>query len=417
MTKDKVEQIVLDSGLWDAGRRSTHGFILSPSVFQISKARGQEFEKIGVALHECLAGMGRIIHIAANPQLAHNKTWRMLSRVSRVGIPKIYHEIQLLKPSKVLAICKVDFMEDVFGKLYIAEIDGHNKHGLGYSTLGARIRQVVAPDAEAFSGVAASLAKVIQKKTSGNNKLTLLYSDQERFYLPEFKILQDDLAKNGMTMSIIVESAFDFSRQGKGLFLDFPFCHSGPSFEQKIANAYQEEKIDFLIPPKPFLGSKAMLALLRNDENNEELETILRSQIPINSLELLRSYIPETYLITKGISPNFWTNLCDGRPFVLKAVISSGMKGTEFSDDMKFTDLLQKASSSYYLYIMQREITNRPQLLRYFGENGDCLEDNWFARITTHYSLRQVADIIVTARRDKKVHGALDCLQISATVV
>ena len=79
----------------------------------------------------------------------------MIVKVLHTGVPAIYHDIMLLNPSSAPSICKVDIMESESGEFRIAEIDGHNKHGLGYSTLAARIRHAVMPDAKAFPGVAA----------------------------------------------------------------------------------------------------------------------------------------------------------------------------------------------------------------------------------------------------------------------
>ncbi|MBU1037245.1 hypothetical protein KKF32_04440 [Patescibacteria group bacterium] len=419
MNKETVEQVVLESGLWDQGRKSTHGFILSPSVFEISQSQREKFETIGNALYHCLAGLSRIAVIAWNPWLGRNKTWGMISRALRIGIPKIYYDLQALKPNKVPSICKVDFMEATDGRLLIAEIDGHNPHGLGYSTLGARIRRVVAPQAQVFPGVATMLAEETKRIGNSNYELTLLYADQERFYLPEFKILQNELAKLGIKLTVIAESEFNLSEQivKNQLFVYLPFLYHNTELNETLAKLYLQGEIDFLIPPKPFLGSKTILALLRNDEKNKELEAILHSQIPATMLELLRHYIPETYLIRKSPRTD-WESFCQKNGgFVLKEAISYGMKGMVFSNEEKFPAILEKACSSYYRFILQREVINCSRSFQFFENDGTLQQDEWYMRITVHYSIRQVADITVTARRDKKVHGALDCLQLGTIIV
>ncbi len=419
MNKEMIEQVVMDSGLWDAGREASHGFILSPSIYEIDQPRREEFERIGVTLHDCLGGLGRIIYIAADPRLARNKTWQMLARVSRTGIPAIYRDIQLTNPGRVPAVCKVDFMESAENHLFIAEIDGHNKHGLGYSTLAARIRHLLMPNATTFPGVAAMITKAVKKRGNSNNELILLYADQERFYLPEFSILQDELAKLGVNLIVSTETQFSLPLQNSSckLFLDFPFLYRSPTLNQELARLYQKGEVDFLIPPKPFLGSKAILALLRNDQKNKELEAILRSQIPSSSLEFLRGYIPESYLISKGMERAYWEEILGSKKFVIKRTISSGMKGIAFPKDPKFAAFLAEACGSFYHFILQEEITNCSRTLSYFTEKGEVLEGEWYARITAHFVLRRVADLVVTARRDKKVHGALDCLQIGTAIV
>jgi hypothetical protein len=335
----------------------------------------------------------------------------------------------LLNPSSVPSICKVDIMEESeSGEFRIAEIDGHNKHGLGYSTLGARIRKAVMPNAKTFPGVAATLASEIKRRNE--NSVVLLYADQERFYLPEFHILQTELATHGVEVVMIAESdvcvegnRVIVSKDGKDhrLFVDLPFmtvrgAHS-QAVNQVLAMRYRAGEIDFLIPPKPFYGSKAVLALLRNDIGNEELEAILKSQIRPASLELLRRYIPETYLVHKRAKEEYWRSKCNGARFVLKESISSGMKGTVFSDEPHFNAIMKRACDSYYRFVLQREITNRSRSFQYFTNEGCLLQGEWFMRVTVHYAVCHVADIVITARQDKKVHGALDCLQFGTVIV
>jgi len=62
-------------------------------------------------------------------------------------------------------------------------------------------------------------------------------------------------------------------------------------------------------------------------------------------------------------------------------------------------------------------IANQAMEFDYFDENGQIRKGNgWYTRITVHFIHRQVADIIVTARQDKKVHGAKDCLQLGTVI-
>lgn len=418
-----VQHTVASSGIWEGGEN--HKFILSPSVYEITPAKKDELGKLGQALHECLGGLGRVATIAFNPTLHHSNAWNKISRVLGMEVPNVYRGIMPLKPSLVPAICKVDLMEATDSRYFIAEIDGHNKHGLGYSTLAAHIRRMVRPGARSFPGVAVSLASEVKRRNKGD--VTLLYSDRERFYLPEFRILRAALADLGIRMVVVAES--DVSMNGVGnlaakdgsrisdLFVDFPFLSSNQFLNTRLADLYREGEIGFLIPPKPFFGSKAALALLKNDERDDDLEAILASQIPRRSLELLRQYIPQTYLIHKAENKNYWRGKMDGTSFVLKESISSGMKGVVFASDPEFEKTLDLASRSFYRFILQEEVNNRPQKFQFYSRTGELLEDEWFMRITVHYAMRSVADVIVTARRDKKVHGAPDSLQLGTIVL
>jgi hypothetical protein len=145
---------------------------------------------------------------------------------------------------------------------------------------------------------------------------------------------------------------------------------------------------------------------------------ILRAHIPPRSLEMLRSHIPETYLVSKQRPLSYWESVCQRGKFVLKESISSGMKGTAFTEDGDFSAMLRDAGDSFYRFVLQREVVNASQRFQYFGEqNGDVFEDDWYMRVTVHYSVRRIADITVTARRDKKAHGAKDCLQLGTVVI
>ena len=426
MTHEKVRQVVLDSGLWDNGRASSHGFILSPSVYEVSQQKREELDAIGGALHDCLAGIGRIAVIAFNPKLAHSSTWGMIKKVLHTGVPAVYHDIMLQNPGTVPCICKVDIMESSEGEYRIAEIDGHNKHGLGYSTLTARIRRAMMPEAKSFPSVAVTITEEIKRRDKSS--AVMLYADQERFYLPEFCIFKSELAVHGIELIVIAESDVRI-REGKAimngngkdhdLFIDLPFLYHNRDLDTLLAQCYRAGEIDFLIPPKPFLGSKAVLALLRNDTGNEELEAILKSQIRSASLSLLRRYIPETYLVHKSrsLKKEYWQDRCKDKRFVLKESVSSGMKGVVFTDDPRFDVAMARACDSYYRFILQEEVTNRSRSFQYFADDGRIQQGEWFMRVTVHYAMRRVADIVIVARQDKKVHGAADCIQIGSVVV
>lgn len=416
-TREVIEQVVLESGLWDQGRRASHGFVLSPSVYEVSSAQQQDLDKMALALHECLAGVGRIATIAGNSQIGHTHTWQMIRRVLNTGVPKRYEQLMLHRPGRVPVVCKVDLMEDPDGHYWIAEIDGHNKHGLGYSTLAAQIRSVIAPDRQTYPGVAKTIAKDMKRRRK--SRLVLLYGDQERFYLPEFGVLQNELAGHGIELIVVSEIDFDHTTAAQecDLFVDLPFLFRRTELHDQLSQAYLANEIDFLIPPKPFLGSKGVLALLRNDGDDENLEAILRSQISTQSLEVMRQFIPPTFLVSKHRPRAHWNRTINGHPFVLKEVVASGMKGTYFSDSPEFDPMLVRACGSYYRCVLQREVTNRSLPFESFDCHGQSVPGEWFMRVNVHFGVRCVADVVVTARQDREVHGAPDCLQLGSVLV
>lgn len=418
--REDFEKVIEESRLWIEGGPN-HRFLLSPEVFELDEHGASQVKTLGEALHECLSGIGRLVAIAATPGLAHGRVWNQINRIGGQDIPRIYRPLLTQKPGTVPAVCKVDLMVDKEGVFKIAEIDGHNKHGMGYSTLAAGLRAAAKPDADAFPGVAKVLAKWLVQR---GGQAALIYANKERFYRPEVLVLAEAVGRFGAELVVANENEAVVDGDSVKIngrvftnFVDLPFLdHSiNKELPQVLAKGYLEGRFNFAIPPKPFLGSKAVLALLSNAEGNEELESVLRSQISFVALSTLRIHLPTTFLLTKeSVSPQM---LEGSSRFVLKEVVSSGMKGTLFSDDPRFPLALFQGRSSGGRFVLQEEVENRPFKFQFWNEAGELKEDNWFTRLTAHFASRTIADVVVTARRDKAVHGATDCLQLGTVLV
>lgn len=418
----QLQTVLRESGLWQQGREATHGFLLSPDVYEIDPLREEELRQIAAALRECLAGIGRIAAIACSPELGRGKTWGMIARALRTGVPSVYHQIMIRNPGSTPAVCKVDFMDTAQG-WRIAEIDGHNQHGLGYATLCARMRRAIRPDALSFPGVAAEVAAAA--KAAGTATVAFLHGHKDRFYEPESQIFKSELASYGVEMVVLAETqvriepdkgAFGPDGRVHRYWLAMPFLQLHEKTAQDMAALYTAGGIQFFIPPKPIFSSKTVLALLRNDAASPELEAILHSQIPVHHLGLLRGYIPPTHLVHKGIPLDHWLGVCCEKSHVLKATVSSGMKGTVFADDAAWDRALQTAADAYYLYVLQEEVENRSYRFSHYDTSGMAIAGEWHIRVVVHFSRRDVAEVTVTARQDKKVHGAIDCIQLGSVL-
>jgi len=411
--KEAIEKVVLDSGLWNDGQRVSHGFILSPDVYILSSKKRKELESIGLALKDCLVGLSKIAFLTSDDKISAGRTWQMIKRIFRTGVPRSYRAVQLLNPDFIPYLCKVDFIQGKDNKFWISEIDGYNKHGLGYSILANKIAQLIRPELNTFSGIGNIIFKFVEEM--GNSReIVLLYADQERFYLPEFKILKQELIDCGINLNIVPENEFKIKKIHQ-LFIDFPFLSIRQPRESLI-QFYKEKRINFLIPPKPFLSSKLVLALLKNVDQNRELEIILKSHIPAVSLYQLRNYIPEVYLINQSRKEAYWQNLIQSSQFIIKKAISSGSKNINFPDDPNFAQVLDRACSSGYNFILQRQIANKSCKFNYFADHGYLKQDNWHIRLTVHFSPIEIAGAVVTARKNKLVHGAVDCLQLGVAI-
>ncbi|MCF7834228.1 MAG: hypothetical protein K9L98_03105 [Candidatus Pacebacteria bacterium] len=418
---NKLTNVISESGIWSGTRKESHAFLLSPSVYQITEVQRQELQTLGVAIYDCLLGLSHIAVIAYDSSLNYGGAWLLARRVFSTGVPKAYQELQGINIRHIPKLLKVDLMVDQDGNFKIAEIDGHNKHGLGYSTLGLRFREALYPEAKALPGTVQVLSG--EMKRLGHNEIKLLYADQERFYVPEFEVARQEFTKHGINCSIISEMEIDDTFLGSGMFLDLPFLYHKKELYDTIVSSYKNRQVDFIIPPKPFLGAKGVLALIRNDGRNEHLESLLSSFIKKSSLELLRKYIPETFLVGKQAETiDSIKERLSHKRFVLKESISSGMKGTVFSDEECFDSVLTRACTTNMNWILQEEVVNQPQTFSWFeneGINKPKIQttDDWFMRVTTQYINRQLGDVIVTACRGKAVHGGKKCLQLGTIVL
>ncbi len=417
----KLTTVISESGIWSGTRKNSHAFLLSPSVYQITEAQRQELNKLGFALYDCLLGLSHIAVIAYDQKLNYDGAWLLSRKVFSTGVPKIYQELQGMNVKHVPKLLKVDLMVDQNGNFKIAEIDGHNKHGLRYSTLGLRFREALYPQAQAFPGTVKTLAKEVVRL--GYSEIKLFYADQERLYVPEFEIAKQEFSKHGINCLVISEMDASPEFLENGLFLDLPFLYHRQGLYEPIISAYKNGGVNFIIPPKPFLGAKGVLALLRNDTHDEQVEALLRSFIKKQSLDLLRKYIPETLLVGKQAEGfDSIQERVSQKRFVLKESISSGMKGTIFSDEECFNSILTRACSTNMNWILQEEVINQPQTFSWFEGDSNAspkikTAQDWFMRVTVQYVNRQIGDVIVTACRNKAVHGGKNCLQIGTIVL
>jgi len=426
LRKNQLAQVVLNSGLWDEGRDKTHAFVLSPQVHEFSVEQAQRLSSLGIHICKCLEGVGRIAAIGANKGLTYGQKWRFVNRLLQSGVPEWYTNLFAINPAAIPALLKVDFVEDRNGLHHVVEIDGHNTHGLGYQELFARMRRLTHPGATGFPGVAPFLAELIS--TRGGGRAAFVFADEERFYRPEFEILRASLHNLGVDLAVVQEAETEISETGltaggqelPPLLLNFPVMHHNQPVKTKLMELYGTGKIDFIIPPKPFHGSKNILGLLRNEEQDGEIESILRSQIPAESLGAVRACIPETHLVGNRHERDYWQDLQNQGGYVLKKAISSGMKGTLFQGDDGFDQAFDKACAAHGDYVLQRQVLHS-RTVSYFdcgGGKETVAQSECYLRIIVHFAaFSGVADACITAKETRAVNGGKESKMFGSIVV
>lgn len=413
--KTAIQNTVRASGLWDGERADTHRFLMTPDLFPLSTEQTHDLRRLGAALVECMEGASRIAAIAKSGELGRGLAWRELQELSVMQVEKAYRLLQVARPKQIPRVIKADFVEGVDGHLWLAEIDAMNRRGMGYATLLADIRKVLKPAASAFPGVPSLLAREVKRRQS--DRMVFLYGHKERWYLPEFEILQTAMRREGIEVIVAdeldmkVEHGRIFVRgveEPSRLFVNFPVIAKNPDLLAGLSAMYLAGDLQCLIPPKPFLGSKALGGILRNDDGDETLEAILRSQIDGVALEIVRRHTPETFFVRRqGKLPAIGGD----HAWVLKEAIASGAKGVVFSTDPGFPQAVAAARKTNGRYVLQREVTGRQREFGYYDHDAyEIQRASWYTRLIVYFIASEPANVSVTGCRTKLVHGGKDAI-------
>jgi hypothetical protein len=196
------------------------------------------------------------------------------------------------------------------------------------------------------------------------------------------------------------------------MFVDFPAMNHNKPLIDALKVATEQGQAQFLIPPKYFLGSKAMLALLSNAAGDEALEHLLLTQIEPRQLVVVRRHLPPTFVVEKKMPPGIPAHT------VLKRAVSSGMKQVWFSDGPGFDDALENARSMPGNFVLQQRVQPAPFAFASYNRQGELKPPrDWFVRLTAYLSHKGVEDVAVTARTDVRVHGAQDAILTGTVIV
>lgn len=408
-----VRQAVESTGIWQGDQRYSHTFLLSPNAFELSAEQRRSLDRLAHDLQECLFGVSAIMGIAEQADLYPSTSgYTNLRRSLSLGTA---YQLPNNQPAKLPMLRKCDLVVGTDGQLWLAEIDATNPRSWGYSIVGRSIVQTLDPQAQLLPGVAPIIAKWLSRQ--GVGAVTFLYGDTQRFYRPEFEIIASELDQLGIKMVVINESEVVVKddclldgRSGEVLpewLVDMPAMNRNKPLIDWLRSQIDRQQAKFLIPPKYFLGSKALLAMLSNPLRDQQLEHLLLSQIRCDTLERVRRFIPPAIVVGNKLTDSQLANFTSYHPTVLKAAVSSGMKGVVFSDEPGFAQALKVARNSKGSAILQHVASGR---VFYWDAHDPVAERKlepaeWQLRLTAYLSYTAVEDIAVTACMDKAVHG------------
>ncbi|MBI4224955.1 MAG: hypothetical protein HY617_01345 [Candidatus Sungbacteria bacterium] len=244
-------------------------------------------------------------------------------------------------------------MVDVEGNWKIAEIDPSNKHGMGFA-LATRYENRAGDRQKLLSLLAPFVTE----------DMTVVLGRHEEFFRLEQRYFAKLLTEyTGKRIEVVSEDGIPKKlKKGKGLILDFPFCHNLES-RVLLGRRFMEQPEAFINPPRHALGSKALMTLPW--EHEEWLED---AGMLLTEIRELKKYLPPTYF----------------GPFVVKELFSSGAKGVVF-DAVKKRAIFQK-------YVAQR-------VFSFVGQEK-------FIRMACVFVGPSLAELTLSANTKLPVHGS-----------
>jgi hypothetical protein len=400
LSREYLEDYLKKCGYWaNPTRRSQLSYNLSPSAYVATHKQEDELERLARATYAAVYGLNLKLIKYAQDTKAGNEAARLVKLANNAARG-------LLKPidgeDRIPPMIKIDLIQDPNGKYWIAEVDTYNPRGFGFA---AMLEESLEPTLKVrrFPGMA-QVARILKTNgIPGTQPWFVLVSDFERFYRPTYELFSDSLKRNGIhAPTIEATTLYDGLRDTKNIQMQAGvFCipdtlfKEDPAVRELLLSFYKDGVLKAVYPPVAYLGSKAFLPYLRGYPEMDQF-------IPKTALVGMKYQKPELHSLGQ-------------KEMMLKAAVSSGMKGVYFSDldGDQFTARLEEARAQRNSsWILQEQVEQTPLPIVVFDEEGKRVTRDYYLRVTAYISVNGIVDVEVTGRPDRKVHGAPDCIQI-----
>lgn len=402
----------LRTGYFSQESGSKYHYILSPRPFVCSAFIKMQIDEIGIAVASYLKGSELFLkekHHCGNNMISSLRG----SIISQTGFPAYEGKYRV-------PLCKVDVMIDTSDRLKIAEIDAYNPRGIAFAAfIKDAYRGYIGHSF--FPGAEKTLAEEILKKEC--SELIWLYAHHERFYEVVFQQLKRIMSETYAVEVLTHDTDKILGGYAEKTMLNMiPWGMRTPNeitiTQSALYNLYKANPERFLYSPTPSLGNKALMGFVSKTGNNDELEEMLKSYYSKEKLDLIRKYIPQTVLVGRRFKDEVKLFLEQNNTGVLKANVSSGLKGVWVYKSID--ELNMKSKINLYKeekkpnYTLQEFIDQKKfKLETYSGENNRLETDNWYLRMTLQVDTNgNIVDAEITGRKTPDVHGAVDCIQI-----
>ncbi len=393
LSREHLQAYLEATGYWGTAElRRRNAYVLSPSAYVLSPRQKTQLDRLSQATFGAVCRLSGHLSKLAGEHSLTNPDAQFLS-LARTGLRG------LLSPAEIAGaappLLKVDLVQDEEGKFFIAEADAYNPRGFGYmALLDGSIPNSLKRSGPGIAAVADLMRK---QEVCTAAEWLIIVSEQERFYKPAFEVFRSVLARHGVYARIVDEAGIDkelFGTETIHVFVIPETLNRNTEGREHLLDRFRQGTARVFYPPAAYLGSKAFLPYLAQQENMAE-------------------FVPPCSLVSRKIDPLL---VCNGYPAVLKGVMSSGMKQVIFSGadpDMFEKTLAEARSTKRPTWVMQREVKQKPvPVVVFFDDGTGCIERDYYLRITAYIGESGLVGAEVTGRTDPKVHGAPDCIQI-----
>jgi hypothetical protein len=395
-SREQLRTYLQECGYWaNEEDEARYHYVLSPSAYILSPSQQTQLDRLGKTTHAAVRAINaRLCDIAKEKSPSSHSDARLIGIANSASrsLLRPLHGVREVPP-----VIKVDLVEDPYGRFHIVEVDTYNPRGLGFCAFleGSFNRFSTVPRYWGTWGTARRLDKA--RKFPG--PWYVVVSEYERFYENAFVVFKNAMALADTEVVLVREQSLAHDRslipgEGANLLIIPESLNVYPAVRDDLLARYQEGRLNVFFPPVAYLGSKALLPYLRECDGMQEF-------IPPSALVGKKCGDPEALVDTT-------------RPTVLKAAVSSGMKGVYFSDlDKNFPDALVRARAlGKPTWILQEQVPQETTTIPVFTKSGDVEVRDYYLRITAYITEKGTLDAEVTGRPDRKVHGAPDCIMI-----
>lgn len=451
MEREKLEKLtevgILDAqskflervGLWTTpDLKEKYAYRLSPDCLKLSNKEKKDLEEIANLIYApggFLDGSLKLFQKTLSPQFTGVATGGIVRRGLTAGIAKREIPIQEILSEQKPFIVRLDLVKlkrknESDPSFQIVEVEGDKTHGFGYLSIMDYFREEFVGRKDTRGIVWALEEELTKRNIKKGEPIILIVGQNERFYLTELEIFSKFAQRTGINLCTALEDQIKVGKDSifagekdtePRVLVNIPvltstgYSASGIN-EERLFELYQQGKIVCLIPPKRFLGSKGLLGLVRNGDNDPEIESVLNSVFNPELLLKIKKYIPETILVTRR-NKKLVEKLLTEEPnaWVVKQTMSSGTKGVSLPDDPeKRKKFLEQALSIPFNYVIQKKIPQETRVFSFSEAESPTLvkKAKMFMRVELFACPSGIATVGVTARETPSVHAQEDAIQI-----